>query len=439
MTDRQRATLGRLGTDGQRRWAAARLWAVHQAPYLATGLLALELVVVDQSDREPANRFDLTAFPVDPAWHVYVDPDTLAAVDVPTVGFWLVHQVTHLLRHHAARGPHARPGGDTTPSPLSGRTPEDVIWSVAADAEINDDLVAGLVQAPESAARPSALGLPDGRTAEEYFDTLGGPGAPPVSGQAGACGHDDGGRADCGSGSDGRPRQWDCGRIGMTATGRRLVEADVARRIREHQQRRGDVPAGWTRWADDTLEPVVAWQRVLAAAIRRGVAEVAGRVDFTYRRPSRRSSAAPGIILPSLRQPLPVVAMVIDTSGSMSDSMLGQALAEVAGVLQSVGIGRRHLRVVCCDAQAYEAQRVVDPRAVRLAGGGGTDMGAGLAAAGGLRPRPDLIVVITDGHTPWPTRPPPRTKVLVGLMDRSGQVPDWAVAIPIEAASVATR
>lgn len=429
-----------LGPLGRPRWVAARLWAVHQAPYLATGLLALELVVVDQSDREPADRVDLSAFPVDPAWHVYVDPDILAVVDVPTVGFWLLHQVTHLLRHHASRVPHTRPGGDTTPLP--GRTPEDVTWNVATDAEINDDLVAGLVQAPESAVRPSALGLPDGWTAEEYFDaldSLDGPDPEPVSGQAGEDGSGEGGRGDCGSGCDGRPRRWDCGRSGIGAAERRLVEADVARRIREHQQQRGDVPAGWQRWAEETLEPVVAWQRVLAAAVRRGLADVAGRVDFTYRRPSRRSSAVPGIILPSLRQPLPVVAMVIDTSGSMSDTMLGQALAEVAGVLQSVGIGRRHLRVVCCDAQAYEAQRIVDPRAVRLAGGGGTDMGAGLAAAGELRPRPDLILVITDGHTPWPNRPPPRTKVLVGLMDRSGQVPDWAATVPIEPARAATR
>jgi hypothetical protein len=50
-----------------------------------------------------------------------------------------------------------------------------------------------------------------------------------------------------------------------------LVRRDVARRILEHRRRRGDVPAGWARWADDVLEPVVDWRSELAAAVCRGL------------------------------------------------------------------------------------------------------------------------------------------------------------------------
>jgi predicted metal-dependent peptidase len=209
------------------------------------------------------------------------------------------------------------------------------------------------------------------------------------------------------------------------------VERDVARRIREHQRRYGDTPAGWQRWADEVLEPTISWQRVLASAVRRGVADIAGRVDFSYRKPSRRSSVVSDVVLPSLRQPLPKVAMVLDTSGSMDDHLLSQALAEVEGVLRGLGVGRRHLRIVCCDATAFEAQRVMKAREVQLLGGGGTDMGAGLARASDLRPRPDLIVVLTDGHTPWPITPPLGIKVIVGLMDPTGIVPEWARAIAL--------
>ena len=42
--------LERLGPDQRRAWAAARVWAAHQAPYMASALLALDPVVVDQSD-----------------------------------------------------------------------------------------------------------------------------------------------------------------------------------------------------------------------------------------------------------------------------------------------------------------------------------------------------------------------------------------------------
>jgi predicted metal-dependent peptidase len=309
--------------------------------------------------------------------------------------------------------------------PPTDRSADQRRWNLAADAEINDDLVAGDAAPPDTAVTPSRLGMPDSLTAEEYWDLLGGvaKNPPAVADRSDA--------GDCGSGCDGQPRPWDSEGGGLNETGCRLLERDVARRIKEHQRRFGSTPAGWGRWADDVLEPSVSWQRLLASAVRRGVADVAGRVDFSYRKPSRRSSALGDGILPSLRQPLPKVAMVLDTSGSMDDHLLGQCLAEVAGVLRSLGVGRRHLWIVCCDAEAFEAQRVLQAKDVQLLGGGGTDMGAGLAKASELRPRPDVIVVLTDGHTPWPGTPPRGVRVIVGLMDPTGSVPAWASGVGI--------
>ncbi|MGZ4757758.1 MAG: vWA domain-containing protein, partial [Acidimicrobiales bacterium] len=284
---------------------------------------------------------------------------------------------------------------------------------------IDDDLAAGQLELPPGAVTPSGLGLPDALTAEQYWDLLG-----PVRDPSPDL-------VDCGSGCDGRPRPWDRGGDGLGETSRRLVERDVAQRIREHHRRRGTVPAGWVRWADEVLEPTVSWRRLLASAIRQGLAEVAGRVDFTYRKPSRRASATPDVVMPSMRQPLPKVAMVLDTSGSMDDRMLAQCLAEVGGVLRSLGVARQALRIVCCDAQAYEAQRVMRAGDVELLGGGGTDMGAGLTRAGDLRPRPDLVVVLTDGYTPWPPAPPPGVRVVVGLLGEGGQSPSWATTVRV--------
>jgi predicted metal-dependent peptidase len=417
--------LHRLGPEQRRTWAAARVWAAHQAPYMATALLALDPVVVDQSDAPPGRRLDLGALPVDAGWHIYLDPEVLVTMDVPTAGFWLVHQVSHLLRDHAQRSPAST--SEDAVGLAKVRTRAQRIWNTATDAEINDDLVAGEVLRPAAAITPDDLGLPDSLTAEDYWSRLGGTGQEDrrteQPGEWKEC--------DCGSGCDGAARPWDTGAAGLSRTGRKLLERDVARRIKEHQRRYGNTPAGWQRWADEVLEPSVSWQRLLAAAVRRGVADVAGRVDFSYRKPSRRSSVVPDVVLPSLRQPLPKVAMVLDTSGSMNDSMLSQSLAEVEGVLRGLGVGGRHLRIVCCDAQAFDAQRIRQAREVKLLGGGGTDMGAGLDKAASLKPRPDLIIVLTDGHTPWPSAPPAGIKVIVGLMDDRGTVPDWARAIAI--------
>jgi predicted metal-dependent peptidase len=418
--------LSDLTVELRQRWAASRIWAARQAPYLATALLALEPVVVDA---DSAAGRDLSAGPVDRNWHVYLDPGVFEKTDVAVLGFWLLHQVSHLLRRHADRYP--MPGEQKPSSPVDAPTPEQRRWNIACDAEINDDLFAGELALPVTALTPADIHCPTGWLAEQYWDALGDNQVRLPRDGRGGTGNVPNSR-DCGSGCDGRVRPWDCGRPGLSAIGQKLVARDVAHRVREHRRQRGDVPAGWQRWADELLEPVVSWQRVLSSAVRRGIADVAGRVDCTYRRPSRRASAVPDVVLPSLRQPLPQVAMVLDTSESMSDQMLGQALAEVSGVLRGLGVGRRRLRVVCCDATAYEAQRVLNAREARLIGGGNTDMGAGLEAAGALKPRPDLIIVLTDGHTPWPQAAPGGVRVIVGLMDPAGTVPEWATAVTVD-------
>jgi hypothetical protein len=79
---------------------------------------------------------------------------------------------------------------------------------------------------------------------------------------------------------------------------------------------------------------------------------------------------------------------------------------------------------------AAELCRAVADRA----GGGGTDMGAGITAAYALRPRPAIAVVLTDGYTPWPDRAPKGMRVVVALLgDSSPEAPAWARAVRVPA------
>ncbi|MEV0823758.1 vWA domain-containing protein [Nonomuraea rubra] len=384
------------------KWSAARVRAAHQAPYLATALLSLDPVMVTGTSGE------LRRFPTDPGWHVYVGVEELARQSVQEVAFWLVHQVTHLLRAHARR----YPGGVLEP-----RREEQHTWNLATDAEINDDLPPDL---PPEPTTPARLGLPDGWPAEQYWHALReNQPYPPIA------------PGDCGSGCDGLPRAWDHDLPpALSPTTARLTALDTARRIRERLNAQDDVPAGWRRWAEQLLEPSVNWRHHLSAKVRHGLTQAAGRVDYTYRRPSRRASALPGVVLPSLRQALPSVTVLIDTSGSITETMLAQALAEVTGVLRAVGIGRRLLTVITCDARAYRPQALTRISDLHLDGGGGTDLRAGLSAALATRPPPDLIIVITDGRTPWPHRPP-RTRVIVALLDPAGRAPEWAETVRV--------
>jgi predicted metal-dependent peptidase len=104
---------------------------------------------------------------------------------------------------------------------------------------------------------------------------------------------------------------------------RRLVEQEVVR----HGKEAGDVPAGLLRWADDVLKPKVNWRRALTTELRKAVADTLGAVDYSYRRPSLRATVAEDVVLPALRRPVPEVAVVCDTSGSMTEDLLAAALA----------------------------------------------------------------------------------------------------------------
>jgi len=381
--------------------SGARLWAASRFPYLASGIFGTSVT------EEPGSG----TVSVDDRWRLHADPELVAQWTPAEFGSVLVHHVCHVLRTHGERARDAGVGPD-----------DAAAWIRAADAEINDDLVPAGLELPGNPILPRTLGAADGLLAEEYY-----------------------GRADrkrrydhwlnCGSGADGQPGDCECPGIPSWQAG--LLRRQVAQDVLSQAKLAGDVPAGMLRWAEQTLAPKVDWRRLLAAELRRAVAEVAGAVDYSYRKPSRRASVAGGVVLPALRRPVPEIAVVCDTSGSMSEDLLVMALAEVDGLLRSLGAARQ-LRVLACDTAVSTAQRVTSARQVELVGGGGTDMGTGIAAAARLRPRPAVCVVLTDGYTPWPGVPPRGMRVVVGLLregpDTAGwEPPPWARTVRVSA------
>jgi predicted metal-dependent peptidase len=137
------------------------------------------------------------------------------------------------------------------------------------------------------------------------------------------------------------------------------------------------------------------------------------------------------VVLPALRRPVPQVAVVCDTSGSMTADLLAMVLAEVEGLLRALGLARQ-VRVLACDTAVGPAQRVSSARQVQLTGGGGTNMGAGIDAAAALRPRPAVTVVLTDGYTPWPADAPKGMRIVVGLLGaQAPDAPSWARAVRV--------
>jgi len=391
--------------------AAARVWAASKFPYLATGVFGAQVIAEAGSG----------TVSVDESWRMHADPELTAGWTAAQLGSVLIHHVCHLLRTHGerAQGAGVRPD-------------EAADWIRAADAEINDDLVPAGLDLPGRPVLPRDLGADDGLLAEQYFDAIRRRAA--ADPRWGGGGADNQARSgpwlDCGSGADGIPRPGQ-GTGGLPRWQAELLQRQVAQDVMAHAKLPGTVPAGLLRWAEEVLTPKVNWRAVLAAELRRAVAEVSGAVDYSYRRPSRRSAVAGPVVLPALRRPVPEVAVVCDTSGSMTEDLLAMVLAEVEGLLRALGLARQ-VRVLACDAAVAPVQRVSSARQVELIGGGGTDMGAGIGAAAALRPRPAVTVVLTDGYTPWPAVAPKGMRVVVGLLGEAApDAPPWARAVRV--------
>ncbi len=381
--------------------AAARLWATTQMPYLASAIFAAAV------SSDPGCE----TIAIDRSWQIRADPEVVQRFTVEQLGRLLLHLCGHVIRDHADRAQQLGVAEENQ----RGR------WNRCADAEINDDLRdAGLVPAA-APDLPEGFGCEPGQLAERYYEDAA-----------------DGPRHwDCGSGADGCPRPGERG-AGINPQQAQLLRLQVAADIhRAHALEPGTVAGGWVRWAESVLPSRTDWRRVLAAEVRKAVAAVSGKIDYSYRRPSRRAHLYPELVLPTLHRPVPEIAIVCDTSGSMHERLLARALAEVEAVLTRAGLRHRQVRVLAVDAAVQAVRRVSRAQQVDLAGGGGTDMGEGIAAAAALRPRPTVIIVLTDGFTPWPAEPPPGIRVIVGLLTegsrpRHWSAPEWARTVEIE-------
>lgn len=388
-------TAGTLDLD---KLFTARLHAARARPYLATALFALH----------PVESQQVPTMAVDRHWRCYVSPGFVDRTPVEELaGVW-VHEVSHLLRDHHGRSDRvAREQGLTGPG-------ERLRMNIAADCEINDDAFGDGLVRPEGAVEPISLGMPVGQLMEDYLRrfSLG-----PLTLAAAWL--------DCGSGADGLGREWDLGpdgAHGLSEQERDAVRFRVAQGI---TGRPGNAPEGWKRWAEEAFHPPQPWRELLGAAVRSAASGSGAGEDYSYGRPSRRSSAVPGTVLPSLRRRPPRVSVVIDTSASVSDAELGSALLEVAAISRAVGGRRDLITVVPCDAAAHIVHPLCQGEGIPLMGGGGTDLRTGFAKALRAQSRPDVIVVLTDGQTPWPsTRPPCRT--VVGLFPRQRSARSWA-------------
>ena len=393
----------------------AAILADANAPYFAQARATLRII----------ESKDCPTMGVDEHWRMYVNPKFVDAMDSKMLAFVLIHEVNHLVRKHCERFKDKQGGG------YGGKI------NIATDCEINCGVFGNLKRDNEM-AYPEAYNLPPDKLAEWYYANL--PDDPQKQGKGGGQGKGKGGKGKPspgqpdGSGSDGQKREWELGaddakNPGLNKIDQQVVIQQAAEAVQKHVKAngRGSCPAGCELWSESVVSPKVRWQSVLRHALSQGISKV-GLGDRTYRRTKLRG----GIIMPRHHKLQPVIAIVVDTSGSMGNgegSVLHRALSEAIGIAKTAGT----VSVVWTDAQPVLQRNVRRISDCKPVGGGGTDMACGIEFADKLKngDHPDALICLTDMQTGWPARPT-RSPLIIGAIGQTGGAPGWARVIKIE-------
>ena len=119
--------------------------------------------------------------------------------------------------------------------------------------------------------------------------------------------------------------------------------------------------------------------------------------DTSLSRPDRRHVAR-GVYLPGeLREPNGIAALVVDTSGSITQHMLDIMGAHMNLIFETVGI--KEVWVIYCDNAVRKTEHYMDgePIELRMYGGKGTDFTPPFLWLDKEEIEPDLMVYFTDG------------------------------------------
>jgi predicted metal-dependent peptidase len=468
--------LNRAEEDLMVQW---RLRANEVAPFLGPLLFSLRYVSVDSQITDTAASH-LDSFTVSINFSNL--PNLLDIEDPNNGAFVLLHEAQHFLLNHAARFEAFESAPDVAKS---------YTWNIAGDFEINVILREIMGREYESFMYPERFDLQAYKGAEFYYRALlpesmamqnasstdddlngqsdgsegnpSGQGDDDLNGQSGdgdsgGQGDDDpNGQSDGGSRAGDQPAKG-CGsasgEMGAEAADRqvakfvdrqfgKLPESAVKEIIEQSLnsgKQAGSLPGDLVSQILDSMTPKISWKTVLRNSVVAASGTVRGSERSNWRRPSRRfrvDTSYGRIFLPAKRAVQLRIAVVRDTSGSMSDTDLAVVNTEIENIIRELGNSKVSLTVVDCDAEIHQKQKITAGTVDGLqnvAGRGGTDMMVGIQYV--LDPRnmnsvADVVIVLTDGESPWDLAFQPTKPVIVCVIPYGDAVSQHVIdAIP---------
>jgi predicted metal-dependent peptidase len=158
----------------------------------------------------------------------------------------------------------------------------------------------------------------------------------------------------------------------------------------------GNLPAGVKRLIQDMTAPKMNWRELLRMQLESTI-----KSDFTWMRASRRGWHMDAVMPGMQLDPMIDIAISIDASGSMLDSMLKDFLAEVQGIMDSFPAYKIH--ILTFDTQVYNPQQYDSENLDTICdyevhGGGGTDFDCVFDYFKENDIQPKRHIMFTDGY-----------------------------------------
>jgi predicted metal-dependent peptidase len=158
----------------------------------------------------------------------------------------------------------------------------------------------------------------------------------------------------------------------------------------------GNLPAGVKRLIQELTEPQMNWRELLRMQLESTI-----KSDYTWMRASRKGWHMDAVMPGMKLDPMIDIAVALDASGSISETMLKDFLGEIQGIMESFPAYRIH--VVTFDTEAYnpvqyDSENLDDICDYEIKGGGGTDFECIFNYLKENEIEPKRLVVFTDGY-----------------------------------------
>jgi len=158
----------------------------------------------------------------------------------------------------------------------------------------------------------------------------------------------------------------------------------------------GNLPAGVKRLIQELTEPQMNWRELLRMQLESTI-----KSDYTWMRASRKGWHMDAVMPGMKLDPMIDIAVALDASGSISETMLKDFLGEIQGIMESFPAYRIH--VVTFDTEAYnpvqyDSENLDDICDYEIKGGGGTDFDCIFNYLKENEIEPKRLVVFTDGY-----------------------------------------